>query len=96
MSESTRTLPLVFEAPKGRGKPPRHLADIDPENRRVVAEEFGIPGYRIDQVGNHYFSRHTRDASTMTDLPADTRGELVGRQGDDQENPVAPFRWVSR
>lgn len=77
MSEPLRSLPLVFEPPKGRGKPPRHLADIDPADRRAVAEQFGIPGYRIDQVGNHYFSRHTRDAADMTDLPAATREELV-------------------
>ena len=77
MSELSKPLPLVFEPPKGRGKPPKHLADIDPSDRRAVAEQFGIPGYRIDQVGNHYFSRHTRDAAAMTDLPANTRQELI-------------------
>ena len=56
MSELSKPLPLVFEPPKGRGKPPKHLAD---------------------QVGNHYFSRHTRDAAAMTDLPANTRQELI-------------------
>ncbi len=77
MSKPIRTLPLVFEPPKGRGKPPIHLADIDPEDRRAVAEQFGIPAYRIDQVGNHYFARHQRVPEMMTDLPANTREELV-------------------
>ncbi len=79
MSEPSRPLPLVLSAPRGRVKPPRHLADIDPADRKAVAEEFGVSGFRIDQVGNHYFSRHTRDAENMTDLPAATRDELVGQ-----------------
>jgi len=29
------SLPLVFDAPK-RGLPPRHLADLDPADRKVA------------------------------------------------------------
>ena len=28
MPDSPRSLPLVFEQPRGRKKPPRHLADL--------------------------------------------------------------------
>ena len=47
---------LVF-APPRRPKPPRHLADLSPAERREVAVELGLPGYRADQVARHYFVR---------------------------------------
>ena len=36
-------LPLVFDAPK-RALPPRHLADLDPAERRAAVAELGLPG----------------------------------------------------
>jgi 23S rRNA (adenine2503-C2)-methyltransferase len=67
---------LVFEAPR-RGKPPTHLADLTPVERRLAVEAVGESGYRADQVSRHYFSRLTSDAADMTDLPAALRERLV-------------------
>ncbi|WP_375500045.1 23S rRNA (adenine(2503)-C(2))-methyltransferase RlmN [uncultured Jatrophihabitans sp.] len=69
-------LPLVFAAPR-RGKPPRHLADLDRDALRVAVAEQGLPKFRADQLARHYFGRFENDASTMTDLPANRR-EAVG------------------
>jgi 23S rRNA (adenine2503-C2)-methyltransferase len=80
MTASSRTqsatLPLVFDAPR-RGKPPRHLADLDPAERRHAVEALGLPSFRADQLSRHYFVRLADDAATMTDLPAGERGPLV-------------------
>ncbi len=77
MSESIKTLPLVFEEPRGRGKPPRHLADLTPPERKARLEELGLPGFRAKQLSAHYFSRLVDDPEQMTDLPAAQRAELV-------------------
>jgi 23S rRNA (adenine2503-C2)-methyltransferase len=71
------SLPLVFEEPRGRGKPPRHLADLAPNERRAAAEELGLPGFRVDQVARHYFGRLERDPAGMTDLPAAQRDAIA-------------------
>ncbi len=67
---------LVF-APPRRPKPPRHLADLSPVERREVAVELGLPGYRADQVARHYFVRLAENPDDMTDLPANVRGKLT-------------------
>ncbi len=81
MTESIKTLPLVFEEPKGpRGpkpKPPRHLADMTPAERKAHLEELGLPGFRARQLSAHYFARLVDDPEQMTDLPAGQRAELV-------------------
>lgn len=77
MSEPIKTLPLVFEEPKGRGKPPRHLADLTPAERKARLEELGLPGFRAKQLAMHYFARLVDDPAQMTDLPAGQRDELV-------------------
>ena len=69
-------LPLVFEAPR-RGKPPRHLADLDAAGRREAVTSLGQPAYRADQLSRHYFGRLAADAGEMTDLPAAVREPLV-------------------
>jgi 23S rRNA (adenine2503-C2)-methyltransferase len=66
---------LVFEAPR-RGKPPAHLLDLAPEERRTALLELGLPAFRADQVSRHVLGRHEDDPSAWTDLPADAR-ELV-------------------
>jgi 23S rRNA (adenine2503-C2)-methyltransferase len=68
---------LVFEAPR-RGKPPRHLADLDVAERRAAVIEAGLPSYRADQLSRHYFGRTVTDPAEMTDLPATSRDQLVG------------------
>ncbi|MDF9717779.1 23S rRNA (adenine(2503)-C(2))-methyltransferase RlmN [Nocardioides sp. ChNu-153] len=75
--EGARALPLVMEAPRGRAKPPRHLADLDEAGRKALLEESGLPGFRAKQLSNHYFSRLTSDPAEMTDLPAGQRDELA-------------------
>ena len=58
-------------------RPPRHLADLDPADRRQVAAELGGPPFRADQLARHYFARLTDDPAEMTDLPASARAELA-------------------
>ncbi len=72
-----RALPLVMEAPRGRGKPPRHLADLDEAGRKQLLTDLGLPGFRAKQLSTHYFSRLVDDPEQMTDLPAGQRTELV-------------------
>ncbi|GAA1732045.1 23S rRNA (adenine(2503)-C(2))-methyltransferase RlmN [Aeromicrobium alkaliterrae] len=73
-----RALPLVLAPPKGRGKPPRHLADLSAEERAAAAAELGEPAFRVKQVAHHYFARLERDPANMTDLPAKNRDAIAG------------------
>jgi len=75
MTAVRRDLPLVFDAPK-RGKPPRHLADLDPAGRRAAVTELGEPAFRADQLSRHYFGRLVADVDAMTDLPPAARENL--------------------
>ncbi|GEP36954.1 putative dual-specificity RNA methyltransferase RlmN [Nocardioides psychrotolerans] len=77
MSEPIKTLPLVFDEPRGRKKPPRHLADLTSPERKALLEEQGLPGFRAKQLSMHYFGRLVDDPEQMTDLPAAQRAELV-------------------
>jgi 23S rRNA (adenine2503-C2)-methyltransferase len=73
----TPLLPLVFDEPRGRKKPPRHLADLTADERTSLLTEMGLPGFRAKQVSTHYFARLVDDPADMTDLPATQRDELV-------------------
>ncbi|CAN5341875.1 23S rRNA (adenine(2503)-C(2))-methyltransferase RlmN [soil metagenome] len=75
--EGVTALPLVFDEPRGRKKPPRHLADLTSPERKALLEESGLPGFRAKQLSTHYFSRLVDDPAAMTDLPAGQRDELV-------------------
>ena len=75
--EGIKTLPLVFDEPRGRAKPPRHLADLGPDERAALATEHGLPAYRAKQLATHYFTRLVDDPAQMTDLPAAARDQLV-------------------
>src|SRR5688572_20662004 len=77
MTEPVKTLPLVFDEPRGRKKPPRHLADLTAAERKELVSELGIPGFRAKQLSTHYFSRLVDDPAEMTDLPAADREQLV-------------------
>src|SRR3954470_4216670 len=88
MPEPIKTLPLVFEEPKGRGKPPRHLADLTPAERKARLEELGLPGVRAKQLSTHYFSRLVADPAQMTALPAGLRDELVAGLLPDLMTPL--------
>ena len=107
VSESVKTLPLVFEAPRGRGKPPRHLADLTPAERKERLEELGCPASGREQLSTHYFSRLVDDPDQMTDLPVgparrarrgpaaapdDAAEDPGGRQGRHPQDAVEALR----
>ena len=111
MSESThepiKTLPLVFDEPRGRKKPPRHLADLDEAGRKALLEEMGLPGFRAKQLSTHYFGRLVDDPAEMTDLPAaparrprrgaaarpdDAAAHARGRQGHHPQDALEALR----
>ncbi len=76
-AQEGRMLPLVFDEPRGRRKPPRHLADLSAAERTDLLVDNGLPGYRARQLSTHYFTRLVDDPAQMTDLPAAEREELV-------------------
>lgn len=57
-------------------KPPRHLADLEPPQRRAALVEAGEPAYRAEQLARNYFA-HYRDLEAMTDVPAGDRERLA-------------------
>ena len=69
---------LTFAAPR-RGKPPQHLADLDPAERKAVVETLGHKGFRAKQLSTHYFERLVESPQEMTDLPKAIRDDLVAR-----------------
>ncbi|MGZ4460793.1 MAG: 23S rRNA (adenine(2503)-C(2))-methyltransferase RlmN, partial [Nocardioidaceae bacterium] len=71
------SLPLVFDEPRGRKKPPRHLADLSADERKALVSELGLPGFRAKQLSTHYFGRLVDDPAQMTDLPAADRAQIV-------------------
>ncbi len=87
MTEPTQ-LPLVLAEPRGRKKPPRHLADLTSVERKDLVVELGLPGFRAKQLSTHYFSRLVDDPAQMTDLPAVQRDELVGALLPDLMTPL--------
>ncbi|WGX98795.1 23S rRNA (adenine(2503)-C(2))-methyltransferase RlmN [Nocardioides sp. L-11A] len=83
-----RPLPLVLTEPRGRRKPPRHLADLSDAERKDLLVEMGLPGFRAKQLGMHYFGRLVHDPAEMTDLPATQRAELVDALLPDLMDPI--------
>ena len=75
---TTRPAPgaLTFTAPR-RGKPPRHLADLTPAERKEAVVALGHPGFRAKQLSTHYFERLVERPEEMTDLPKAVRDDLV-------------------
>lgn len=88
MSEQPKQLPLVLAEPRGRKKPPRHLADLTDAERKDLLVEMGLPGFRAKQLSTHYFGRLVHDPAEMTDLPAGQRDELVGALLPDLMEPI--------
>jgi 23S rRNA (adenine2503-C2)-methyltransferase len=72
----SRPMPLG-RRPPGAARPPLHLADLDPGERRAAAEQLGEQRFRGDQLSRHYFARLTDDPGDMTDVPAAARGPLA-------------------
>ncbi|RJN32753.1 23S rRNA (adenine(2503)-C(2))-methyltransferase RlmN [Nesterenkonia natronophila] len=68
---------LQFSQPKRIKQPPKHFADLTLKERQEWVKERGLPGFRAKQLSMHYFRHYTSDSAQMTDLPADTREEMV-------------------
>ncbi|MDF2143961.1 23S rRNA (adenine(2503)-C(2))-methyltransferase RlmN [Knoellia sp. p5-6-4] len=75
-TEKPRPGQLTFTAPR-RGKPPRHLADLTPTERKEAVESLGHKGFRAKQLSTHYFERLVESPDEMTDLPKSIRDDLV-------------------
>ena len=67
---------LQFESPRG-AKPPVHWADLSIDDREAKVIELGLPKFRAKQLSTHYFTHYTSNPDHMTDLPAETRAEIV-------------------
>jgi 23S rRNA (adenine2503-C2)-methyltransferase len=67
---------LIFESPR-RGKPPRHLMDLDPAGRREAVTALGLPAFRADQVSRQWLGRLNDDAGTWTDVPEAARAVIA-------------------
>jgi 23S rRNA (adenine2503-C2)-methyltransferase len=67
---------LQFESPRG-AKPPVHWADLSAEERQAKVVELGLPKFRAKQISTHYFTHYTSNSDHMTDLPAETRADIV-------------------
>ncbi|MFC9329444.1 23S rRNA (adenine(2503)-C(2))-methyltransferase RlmN [Kitasatospora sp. NPDC057015] len=67
---------LTFVAPRG-AKPPRHLADLSPAERKEAVAELGEQPFRAKQLSNHYFGRMSNDPAQWTDIPAASRDKLT-------------------
>lgn len=67
---------ILLQAPR-RGKPPRHIADMDLAGRKEFLKELGHQPFRASQLSKHYFERLVTDPEEMTDLPAASREQIV-------------------
>lgn len=74
--DETAPMPLQM-APRRRGKPPKHFADLTPAERVASMEEMGEKAFRAKQLATHYFQHYTSDPEQMTDLPAKTREAIA-------------------
>jgi 23S rRNA (adenine2503-C2)-methyltransferase len=60
-----------------RGRPPRHLADLDLAGRRAAVADLGEPSFRAVQLSKHFFGRYTQHPDDLTDLPRGSRAALA-------------------
>jgi 23S rRNA (adenine2503-C2)-methyltransferase len=68
---------LVFDEPKQKVKPPKHFADLSPEERKAKAVEIGVPAFRANQMGVHFFTHYNDDPESWTDIPKELREKLA-------------------
>ena len=77
---SAGPVPLVLASRRpagGRGRPPRHLADLPLAERRAVVAGLGQPPFRASQLSRHFFGRYTDRPEEMSDLPLAAREPLA-------------------
>ncbi|WP_308401043.1 23S rRNA (adenine(2503)-C(2))-methyltransferase RlmN [Streptomyces sp. AC512_CC834] len=67
---------LTFAAPRGAKRPPRHLADLTPAERKEAVAAIGEKPFRAKQLSQHYFARYAHDPEQWTDIPAGSRQGL--------------------
>src|SRR3954463_14979683 len=67
---------LTFVAPRGAKKPPRHLADLSPAERKEAVAAIGEKPFRAKQLSQHYFARYAHAPAEWTDIPAGSREKL--------------------
>jgi 23S rRNA (adenine2503-C2)-methyltransferase len=70
-------LTLTAPSRRGRGRPPRHLADLTLAERAEAVTALGERSFRARQLSVHYFERLVDDPAAMTDLPAASRERLA-------------------
>jgi len=70
------TLPLVMQAPR-RGKPPRHLLDLDLQERKDAVTALGSAAFRAVQLSRQVLVRHVDCVEQCTDLGAADRERLA-------------------
>jgi len=78
--ETAGPVPLVLAGRRpagGRGRPPRHLADLPLAERRAVVAGLGQPPFRASQLSRHFFGRYTDQTDEMSDLPRAARDPLA-------------------
>jgi len=68
---------LVFDEPKQKVKPPKHFADLSPEERKAKAIEIGVPAFRANQMAVHFFTHYNDDLESWTDIPKELREKLA-------------------
>jgi 23S rRNA (adenine2503-C2)-methyltransferase len=62
---------------RSAARPPRHLADLPPDERRAVVAGLGQPPFRASQLSRHFFGRYTDEPEEMSDLPRASREPLA-------------------
>ncbi len=73
-----RVRALRLDAPRA-ARPPRHWADLEPDERRPGVVAAGLPAFRASQFDRHLFGQANADPATWTDIPAGQR-ETVARE----------------
>ena len=58
-------------------KPPKHFADLSPEDRAIAVAELGEPAFRAKQLANHYFGRHSENPQEWSDISSESAEKLA-------------------
>jgi 23S rRNA (adenine2503-C2)-methyltransferase len=74
-AQPARPVPVTLAG--RRGRPPRHLADLDLAGRRAAVTDLGEPSFRAVQLSKHFFGRYTQHPDDLTDLPRASRAALA-------------------